>query len=143
PERGRLRGRRRAPARRPGLRRRGTRRAPPRTPLALNCPHPPPRHTMRRSLQTLVLVGIVLAGAASLGPLALAQAVAAEARVIVKFTPEAPMLRRQILAAGERHAAQAQALGARAGLALRSGQALAERTQVITATGIDSRTLAE
>src|SRR5690606_32678443 len=49
----------------------------------------------------------------------------------------------QILAAGERREARAAALGTRLGLALRSGQALAARTQVMTATGIGSQALAE
>lgn len=99
---------------------------------------------MRRPLFTLALLGTLCAGIAGHAP-ALAQATAVEgARVIVKFSDDdAPTARRQILAAHEHRAAQAQALGARVGLALRSGQALDERTQVLMASGIDSAALAE
>lgn len=84
----------------------------------------------------------LLAGIAWQTPV-LAQPNAETARVIVKFKADSPALRRQILAAGERREARAEALGTRLGLALRSGLALAERTQVMTAAGIGSQALAE
>ncbi len=67
---------------------------------------------------------------------------ASTARVIVKYKSDSTLLRKQILAAGERQAAQAQALGARVGLPLRAGQGISERSQVVFATGMTSEALA-
>jgi serine protease len=97
--------------------------------------------TMRRTLPTWAFpLALLLACAAWQAP---AQAAGETARVIVKFKAEAVTLRRQALAADERREARADALGTRRGLALRSGYALAERTQVMTAEGIGSQALAE
>lgn len=83
---------------------------------------------------------------AMLAPLA-AQALAApegamHARVIVKFKDDSPLLRKQVAAAGERHQAQAQALGARVGLPMSAGIGIGERTQVVFASGMSSQALA-
>ncbi len=95
--------------------------------------------TMRRTLPTWACCTLaLLLGAAWHAP-ARAQPAGETARIIVKFKAEAGTPRRQALAAGERR----EALGARLGLALRSGPALAERTQVVTAAGIGSQALAE
>jgi len=67
---------------------------------------------------------------------------AATARVIVKYKSDSTLLRKQIAAAGERQAAQAQALGARVGLPLRAGNGISDRSQVVFATGMTSEALA-
>jgi serine protease len=67
---------------------------------------------------------------------------ASTARVIVKYKADSTLLRKQILAAGERQAAQAQALGARVGLPLRAGNGISDRSQVVFATGMTSEALA-
>lgn len=67
---------------------------------------------------------------------------ASTARVIVKYKADSSLLRKQILAAGERQDAQAQALGARVGLPLRAGIGISERSQVVFATGMTSEALA-
>lgn len=100
---------------------------------------------MRNAAKKLIAaLGLVL-----LAPLcAQAQAIktttggASTARVIVKYKADSTLLRKQILAAGERHEAQAQALGARVGLPLRAGIGISERSQVVFATGMTSEALA-
>ena len=67
---------------------------------------------------------------------------ASTARVIVKYKADSTLLRKQIAVAGERQAAQAQALGARVGLPLRAGNGISERSQVVFATGMTSEALA-
>jgi serine protease len=67
---------------------------------------------------------------------------ASQARVIVKFKPDSALLRKQALSVTEQHASQAQTLGRRTGLALRSGAGMAERTQVMFASGMSSEQLA-
>jgi len=64
-----------------------------------------------------------------------------EARVIVKYKADSPLLRKRELAAGGQRA-DAQALGHRLGLLLRAGADIADRTQVIRAGGMTSRELA-
>jgi len=64
------------------------------------------------------------------------------ARVIVKFKADSALLRRQAQSAAEHHSDRAQALGAKLGLALRSGAGVAERTQVVLAGGLSSEQLA-
>ena len=64
------------------------------------------------------------------------------ARVIVKFKADSPMLRKQAFSVTEQHASQAQTLGLRTGLALRAGAGVAERTQVMFASGMTSEQLA-
>ena len=67
---------------------------------------------------------------------------AAGARVIVKFKADSALLRKQAASAAERHSARALALGARVGLPLAAGQGIAERTQVVFASGMSSEALA-
>ena len=71
------------------------------------------------------------------------------ARVIVSLKPEAALLRRQALSAATARSsvaqaaqARADALAARAGVALTAGRMLGARAQVVQAAGIDSATLA-
>jgi serine protease len=73
-----------------------------------------------------------------------------EARVIVAFRPGSGLLRERALALvrespealAKRQSEQARALGGRLGLALRAGAAVAERTQVVLADGVESMQLA-
>ena len=65
-----------------------------------------------------------------------------QARVIVKFKADSPLLRKQALSTADQHTTQAQTLGSRIGRALRSGAGVAEHTQVIFASGITSAELA-
>ncbi len=114
---------------------------------------------MRHPLLTLAAFA---ATAALLAPLTLhapvvsaattdAIASSAEARVIVKFKADASSLRKQALSAtlstpasvAQMHTAQAVSLGARTGLTLRGGLGVAERTQVMFASGMTSAQLAE
>ena len=67
--------------------------------------------------------------------------VADDARVIVKYKADSPLLRRLALAA-EGPRVDAQALGRRLGLLLRAGAEVADRTHVIRAGGMTSRELA-
>jgi len=80
-------------------------------------------------------------------PLPLAQAqstgVESNARVIVKYKAESSLLRQKAASADAQHALQAQALGARVGLALGSGAGVGERAQVIIAKGMTSEQLAQ
>ena len=68
------------------------------------------------------------------------------ARVIVKYKADSPILAKGAAASASatvRHAAQAQALGARIGIALATGAGLSERAHVVTARGITSEQLAK
>jgi serine protease len=112
---------------------------------------------MRHPLLTLAAIGVLWAPLTLHAPLVLAAtadssaATAAEARVIVKFKPDASSLRKQALSASmsvpasaaQMHAAQAESLGTRTGLGLRGGMGVAERTQVMFASGMTSAQLAE
>lgn len=71
-----------------------------------------------------------------------APAGALTARVIVKFKADSSLLRQQAADVMQLHAGRAQALGARVGLPLRSGRGVAERTQVVFASGMNSEALA-
>lgn len=91
-----------------------------------------------------------LAGALALSLFASLAAAAADApagaqsaRVIVKFKADSGLLRKQAASAGERHAAQAQALAARVGFAMAAGRGVGENTQVMFASGMSSAALAE
>ena len=64
------------------------------------------------------------------------------ARVIVKYRATSNLLRLRALAVGTAPAGRAEQLGQRAGLALRSGAAIAERSQVVFADGLTSQALA-
>lgn len=97
---------------------------------------------MIKRLSLLVAVlGAVLAPS-------LASAVEQEARVIVRFKPQADSVRAKPMArrmgayeVNDIAQTRATALGLRLGRELRAGLALDERTQVMTAKGIDSATL--
>lgn len=65
------------------------------------------------------------------------------ARVIVKFKADSAMLRQQSADVLQMHAGRAQALGARVGLPLQAGHGVAERTQVVFASGLTSAALAQ
>ena len=107
---------------------------------------------MRHPLPTLAAVLALLAPLSWQAPMVQAAplaattqapiASAAQARVIVKFKADSPLLRKQALSATDQHAALAQTLGQRTGLALRSGAGVADRTQVMFASGITSAELA-
>ncbi len=65
------------------------------------------------------------------------------ARVIVKLKADSPLLREQALSATAHETSRAQALGQRLGLAMSAGSAVAERSQVVFASGITSAELAQ
>ena len=120
---------------------------------------------MRHPLLTLAAIAAVLTPLTLHAPWVQAAGLAdsgasstAQARVIVKFKANAQSLRKQILsantastanaasttaAAAQMHTAQAEGLSARTGMALRSGLGVAERTQVMFASGMTSAQLAE
>ena len=115
---------------------------------------------MRHPLLTLAAIGALLAPLTLHAPLVRAAGVeteinaavnSAQARVIVKFKADALSLRKQALSASgssatsalQMHTAQADSLGLRTGLALRGGLGVAERTQVMFASGMTSTQLAE
>jgi serine protease len=100
-------------------------------------------------MRNLLLI-LVLIGAALLAPIAphqrglqAASASPLTARVIVKYKADSSLLRRQAQSAAAARADRAQALGARVGLALRSGRAITGRSHVVFADGISSAELAE
>ena len=107
---------------------------------------------MRHPLLTLAAVCALLAPLTLHAPQVLAAAAevttevtansAPQARVIVKFKADSPMLRKQAFSVTEQHTSQAQSLGMRTGLALRAGAGVAERTQVMFASGMTSQQLA-
>ena len=74
-----------------------------------------------------------------------AQSAAADesARVIVKYKADSPLLRKDLPTAAAQRADQAAALGTRVRVALRAGAGVAERTQVVFATGMTSDELAQ
>lgn len=95
---------------------------------------------MQKLIAALALA--LLAPAALQAQAAATPSGAASARVIVKYKADSPLLRKQVASVDERQAAQAQALGARVGLPLRAGHGIAERMQVVFATGMSSEALA-
>ena len=64
------------------------------------------------------------------------------ARVIVKYKADAVLLRKRALSVHDQHARQAQTLGERHGLALRTGAGLHDRAQVVFGGGMTSEQLA-
>jgi serine protease len=66
----------------------------------------------------------------------------AHARVIVKYRADSDLLRKQAMTATGKRILQAQALGDRIGIALTPGAGITERSHVVFASGIDSKTLA-
>ncbi len=89
--------------------------------------------------------GVAVVAAASASP-GSTPAAAPRARVIVKYKADSPLLAKSALANSlsgpERRAGLAQALGRRVGISLVAGPGIAERTQVVAASGIDSAQLA-
>jgi serine protease len=71
------------------------------------------------------------------------QAPIAEARVIVKYRADSPLLGDQTLPAAEPRADRARALGARVGLELRAGAGVSRRAHVVFARGMTSEQLAQ
>jgi serine protease len=65
------------------------------------------------------------------------------ARAIVKLRADSPLLRKEALPGAVRHAAHAQALGQRLGMAMSDGDPLSERAQVVLAKGLTSTELAQ
>ncbi|MCI4428112.1 MAG: S8 family serine peptidase [Burkholderiales bacterium] len=97
-------------------------------------------------LQT-ALCAALLAPVVPITPMAGAQGasgttLAANARVIVKYKAAAGLLRKRALSAHDQHALQAQTLGQRHGILLRTGAGLHERAQVVFASGMSSQQLA-
>lgn len=109
---------------------------------------------MRLPLPILAALAAVLLWPLAAAPAA-AAAAAEDARVIVTFKSDAPLARRLALDAGgaregeaaallaERSAERVSALGRRAGIALRAGGHVSERTQVFLARGVSARQLIE
>lgn len=88
------------------------------------------------------LAGALALSLSSLLLVPLAAQAAEAARVIVKFKADSTALRKQVQSATQRHEAQATALGARLGLAMRAGRGVGENTQVVFAAGMTSDALA-
>ena len=97
---------------------------------------------MRKTLTSLgVLFAALFTPAA---PTSVAQTQPIEtARVIVKYKADAVLLRKRALAVHDQHARQAQTLGERHGLTLRTGAGLHERSHVVFASGMTSQQLAD
>ena len=72
-----------------------------------------------------------------------APAPAADARVIVKYKADSPLLADQALPAAEQRVERAKALGTRVGLELRTGSGVSGRAHVVFAHGLTSAQLAE
>ncbi len=96
------------------------------------------------TLKTVMALALVLLAPPVLqAQTAQAPAGAMTARVIVKFKADSPLLRQQIASLEQQHADRALALGARVGLPLQAGRGVAERMQVVFASGMTSTALAE
>src|SRR5450631_4042247 len=65
------------------------------------------------------------------------------ARVIVKYKSDSPLLRAQELSATVQRVSRAQALSQRLGVAISAGAAISERSEVMYASGISSAQLAQ
>ena len=103
---------------------------------------------MRTSLLTLALTCASLLAPLSLNTHAQsapeqATAAASTARVIVKYRADSSLGRMQALSVTAQHTERAKALGQRLGMALRAGAGVAERTQVVFASGMTSEQLAQ
>ena len=90
-------------------------------------------------LSTLFPAGERAAQAQALAPAPAVEAL--EARVIVKYRADSVLLRKQALASTP-DPGRAERLGQRAGLTLRSGASIAERSHVVLASGMSSQALA-
>ncbi|RZI79655.1 MAG: PKD domain-containing protein, partial [Rubrivivax sp.] len=93
-------------------------------------------------LAMAALGALPVSSAISATPAATDATTAPPARVIVKFKANSSLLQARAASATVRHSAQAQSLGRRLGLSLRSGAGVADRTQVVFADGIGSAQLA-
>jgi serine protease len=99
-----------------------------------------------------ILIGTVALAATLLSPLAtqapFAQgttavvAASGNARVIVKYRADSALLKKQAMTATGKITLQTQALGDRIGIAMTPGLGISERSHVVFAKGIDSKTLA-
>ena len=100
-----------------------------------------------------VLIGALAVAAACAGPLGLRTAAGADgaggrrpgddARVIVKYRADSTLLRKQVLSADDDGAGAAgEALGQRIGIALETGRAITDRSQVVFGQRPDSEQLA-
>jgi len=65
-----------------------------------------------------------------------------DARVIVKYKADSLLLRKRADSAATERSDRAEAMGMRVGLSLRAGESVAERTEVLLATGIGAEELA-
>src|SRR5690349_3091232 len=95
---------------------------------------------MRKSLLALVASCAFLLASS---PQAQTEAPSAEARVIVKYKADSPLLADQALPAAAQRAERARVLGTRVGLALRAGSGVSRRAHVVFAHGLTSAQLAE
>ena len=66
-------------------------------------------------------------------------AAVSSARVIVKYRADSSLLRLRALAVGSGQVGRAEQLGLRAGVVLRAGAPIAERSQVVFADGVSSQ----
>ncbi len=69
-------------------------------------------------------------------------ALSSHARVIVKYRAGSALLKKQAMTAAGKRILQTQALGDRIGIALRPGLGITDRSHVVFASGVDSKTLA-
>jgi len=95
---------------------------------------------MRKSLLALVASCAFLLASS---PQAQTEAPSADARVIVKYKADSPLLADQALPAAAQRAERARVLGTRVGLALRAGSGVSRRAHVVFAHGLTSAQLAE
>ena len=95
-------------------------------------------------MKTLIALALALLAPPVLqAQTAQAPAGAMSARVIVKFKADSQLLRQRIVSLEQQHADRALELGARVGLPLQAGRGLADRMQVVFASGMTSTALAE
>jgi serine protease len=97
---------------------------------------------MRKSLRFVALCGALLAALPFTQVAAQDDAPAVTARVIVKFRQDSALVQKDATTAEVRLTSQASALATRVGMALRAGPSVAERTQVVFASGMTSKDLA-
>ena len=95
---------------------------------------------MRKFLLALVASCALLLASS---PQAQTQAPTADARVIVKYKADSPLLNDQALPAAAQRVERAKALGTRVGLELRAGSGVSGRAHVVFAHGLTSAQLAE
>src|SRR4051794_23195465 len=90
-----------------------------------------------------VLLSLTLLSLTPYAASALNDSAPSEARVIVKYQSDSKLLRKALPSVPAQLARQAQALGARLGIALVAGAGIAQRTQVVVASGVTSEELAQ